>query len=1167
MSSINFKQTLDNSDLINKIKHSTAAILDSGTKAEGQSKKIEDAFKNQGNSLKQLLDNAKSNVVEQTNIIKQIEDDISSLSDKLKNMSPSIAQQEITKDLIAAKQAIKEETAVLNEKKEALDKVSKAYKEHSNETDKTANKLVTLRTQTANAREELSKMEQAGLRGTDAYNELQLKLGDLTHQMNSTQKQARVLADEEKYLTATIQAISGITGAFSVAQGAVGLFGEKNEELQEIMLKVQSLMAITIGLQQISQVLNKDSAVSVLFLSKAQRALATSLGISTVAAKAFMIAITGGLVIGLTALMALYEKLKSKKEANKKATEELKEKEIEFYKSVGDAAAKNLTSILMLQEKYKDTKTLEEKNKFLKKHTKTYEELGVAVKSVKDQENLLVTNTDAYVRSVIAKAKADAYRAEITKKQSELIQLENKDVEYEVKKKVVRTDETIVGKGGVMGSGAELVRDNEATEKEKQKALEKRKKEREKLEKDIVKMANNALKTEQEIESILKGADIKQFEKPDNSQVKKYVDEKINYWESINSEIEKSKINLIENEFERTLALNEFNMRKELEALDKQIEDIKKKKIEKEKAKFLSEGGKIENFKTPIIKLDEEEQKIYEERQKQIIENNYKLNEDAYNKLLIGFETYQQKREKILKQYDDKIKEFEEQGLTENISEAEKIRDEELNILDSEFAKKQEEYLLFVERVKNASLDVLQKELAYVMTQLQTLSLTDEQKVVLEQMVAELKENIEKLSKDKKPRENNTIKDLNELRQSIDHVINSFDGLDEKTKKSLENASRVAGGIITIIQGLDDLNKAGAEALSAIEKASVVLTIISAAIQIFGVLNDMILSKQNSKEESLINQLNYQNAINESLRETNRLLAEANNIYFGQDKFQAMLNYVKLIEEEKNKFNSLLRESLSMLQVPLTDRYGNFNINLAQSALSGDILSEAGKAKLKEIIDIYKYIQDLENSLNSLMTEIVGQLRDDLMDSLYDGWMRGVDGALQYGEIAGKVLDDLLKKMIYTKFFAGIFNQLADDLGALTNNTELSDEERLLAWAETLQNFGNTFRDASQEAGQYWQTAVSTLQGMGLDVIGETNSRTATAQGIQSISQESADIIDGALTALLGSSFRIEGHTETIKDNIVMMLSEVQAIRVNTAKLDGIDYKINQILINGITLN
>ncbi|MFV0501725.1 MAG: hypothetical protein ACK5MH_09075 [Bacteroidales bacterium] len=1164
MSNINFKQTLDNSDLINKLNQSTKAILESGTKAEGQSKKIEDAFKNQGNSLKQLLDNAKSNVVEQTNIIKQIEDDISSLSGKLKNMTPSLAQQELVKEVQSAKQALKEETAILNEKKEALDKVSKAYKEHSLQTEKTSNKLVTLITQTRNTREELAKMEQEGLRGSEAYNELQIKLGKLTNQMNDTQKQARVLADDEKYLTATIQAISGIAGAYSVAQGAIGLFGEKNEELQKIMVKVQSLMAITIGLQQVAVVLNKDSAVSILFLSKAQNTLATSLRISAIAAKAFMIAITGGLVVGLTLLMSLFEKLKVKKEANKKTTEELKEKEIDFYKSVGDTASKNLTSILMLQEKYKDIKTLEEKNKFLKKHTKAYEDLGVSVKNVKDQENLLVANADAYVRSVIAKAKADAYRAEITKKQSELIQLENKDVEHELKKKVGRTDEIIYGRDGIVGRGAEIVRDDKKTEKLKQEALEKRKKEREKLEKDIINMAKNALKTEQEIESILSNADIKQFEKPDNSQAKKYVDEKINYWESINSEIEKSKINLIENEFERTLALNEFNMRKELDALDKHIEDIKKKKIEKEKAKFLSEGGKIENFKTPIIKLDEEEQKIYEERQKQIIENNYKLNEEAYNKLLIGFETYQQKREKILKQYNDKIKELERQGLTENISEVKEVRDEELNKLDSEFAKKQEEYLLFVERVKNASLDVLQKELAYVMTELQTLSLTDEQKAVLEQMVVELKENIEKLSKDKKPRENNTIKDLNELRQSIDHVINSFDGLDEKTKKSLENASRVAGGIITIIQGLENLNKVGEEALSAVEKASVILTIVSAAIQIFGVLNDMIGANEEKRVDRLIKQLEYQSAINESLRETNKLLAEANNIYFGQDKFQAMQNYVKLLEEARKKFISLLLNSWTELyNIPLYDSDGKFDINLATAGLNSNELTEVGKKKLQALIDAYEYIIDLENSLNSLKAEITGQFRDDLMDSLYEGWMKGADGALQYGEIAGKVLDDLLRKMIYTKFFAGIFDDLSKVIDEINTNTELSEEERISAWGEALQNFGDTYRDASQEAGQFWQTWVSTLQGMGLDIMGETN-RNAQSQGIQSISQESADRIDGALTALLGSSYRIEGHTETIKDYIVMMLSEIQAIRVNTAKLDGIDYKINQILTNGI---
>ena len=461
-------------------------------------------------------------------------------------------------------------------------------------------------------------------------------------------------------------------------------------------------------------------------------------------------------------------------------------------------------------------------------------------------------------------------------------------------------------------------------------------------------------------------------------------------------------------------------------------------------------------------------------------------------------------------------------------------------------------------------MDVLQKELAYVMTQLQTLSLTDEQKAVLEQMVAELKENIEKLqSNNSKSKDNDTIKNLNELRQSIDHVINSFDGLDEKTKKSLENASRVAGGIITIIQGLENLSKVGAEALSAVEKASVILTIVSAAIQIFGAINNMIKANEEKRVDRLIKQLEYQSAINESLRETNKLLAEANNIYFGQDKYQAMQNYVKLLEEARAKFAKLYSSLF-------TDSPDNFDLDKMKANLKGMIAeTEEGikfKAGVEELVAMYEYIQDLENSLNSLTAEIVGQFRDDLMDSLYDGWMRGADGALQYGEIAGKVLDDLLRKMIYTKFFAGMFDKLAEDIDEINTNTELTDDERILAWTETLNEFGDTFRGASQQAGQFWQTWNSTLQGMGFDIMGDGN-RNAQSQGIQSISQESADRIDGALTALLGSSYRIEGHTETIKDFIVMMLSEIQAIRVNTAKLDGIDYKINQILINGITLN
>ena len=93
-----------------------------------------------------------------------------------------------------------------------------------------------------------------------AYQELQEKTGMLTKQMKSVQAQASVLAHPQGGFQGIIQGLGGISGAMSAAAGAYGMFAGENENLQKIMTKVQSLMAITIGLQQISQTLNKNSA-------------------------------------------------------------------------------------------------------------------------------------------------------------------------------------------------------------------------------------------------------------------------------------------------------------------------------------------------------------------------------------------------------------------------------------------------------------------------------------------------------------------------------------------------------------------------------------------------------------------------------------------------------------------------------------------------------------------------------------------------------------------------------------------------------------------------------------------------------------------------------------------------------------------------------------------
>ncbi len=106
---------------------------------------------------------------------------------------------------------------------------------------------------------------------TGRYREVIEELGRLQDIQGDIRQAGSVFANDENQFAGVISGLTGLSGAFSAAQGAVGLFAGENEHLQEIMLKVQSLMAITMGLQQVQQMLNKDSAFSLVTLNSLKR--------------------------------------------------------------------------------------------------------------------------------------------------------------------------------------------------------------------------------------------------------------------------------------------------------------------------------------------------------------------------------------------------------------------------------------------------------------------------------------------------------------------------------------------------------------------------------------------------------------------------------------------------------------------------------------------------------------------------------------------------------------------------------------------------------------------------------------------------------------------------------------------------------------------------------
>ena len=323
-------------------------------------------------------------------------------------MNEKIAQNE---KLLRAE---RENINAIDEVTQELAKESKALDENYQKAKKQTEAQGNMRTQMRKMREELIAMEAAGQRNTKEYHDMQVQLGKLTDAYNDASAQARVFSHDNANLQGVINGLGGLAGAFSVGQGVVGMFAGETENLTKVLTKVQSIMAVTNGLQTVANTLNKDSAFRLTTLAKLQdlwsksiKATGTALikmGASAKAARAAAIALNSAMTLGIgaaitiavTAITKLVGKWKEAKEAQQAFNDEVAKNA-----SAPIAAIQRLSSEL-------EGLDMEGKEKFVKDNAQAFEELGVAVNSVADAENLLVDNKDVFIEAQLAKAKAAA---------------------------------------------------------------------------------------------------------------------------------------------------------------------------------------------------------------------------------------------------------------------------------------------------------------------------------------------------------------------------------------------------------------------------------------------------------------------------------------------------------------------------------------------------------------------------------------------------------------------------------------------------------------------------------------------------------------------------------------------------------------------------------------
>ena len=155
------------------------------------------------------------------------------------------------------------------------------------ETSQTESSLKALREELKRVKDEMAGLEE----GSDAFLQAAKKGGELKHQIDEINQSIRgASADFGDMLGNITNVGAGITGAFQAAKGAMELMGVESENVTKAIKDMQSIMAMTQGLDSIDQAI------------KSFKKLSTIIGISSKSLSTFKKALIG---TGLGALVVV----------------------------------------------------------------------------------------------------------------------------------------------------------------------------------------------------------------------------------------------------------------------------------------------------------------------------------------------------------------------------------------------------------------------------------------------------------------------------------------------------------------------------------------------------------------------------------------------------------------------------------------------------------------------------------------------------------------------------------------------------------------------------------------------------------------------------------------------------------------------------------------------
>lgn len=644
--------------------------------------------------------------------------------------------------------------------------------------------------------------------------------------------------------------------------------------------------------------------------------------------------------------------------------------------------------------------------------------------------------------------------------------------------------------------------------------------------------------------------------------------------------------------------------------------------------------------------LAPEQQNIIREYARIAEEYRQKANKESLDIMLSDVLTYEQQREKIAEEYARRRNEMYttdsngnttlREGVTQgNVDELNEQEQNALTAVDEQFAQREAAYQAWCEQIASLSLEQLQAVLTQAEEELKKLEKSGtadgKQIAVARAKVATAKNKVEKANaKNDVSPSKRSVKEWEDLYKVLNECNDSFKEIGDTVGGVAGEIIASAGGIMTstlsmvngIVQlvqmsatGMQGTATAAATAISTVEKASVILTVISAAMQIaMQIVNLFNNDEEKQKEiealQGRIDQLQWE-------------LDNADVVRLQENSFKAMDLLRQTTQQARNElirlklavgdtrgaffaFHQSISHNNELLQntaEKVAKAYANIgytaekalggakydnakeqleNIAKQQLLIQQQIREEDSKKKTDhgKIEEWERQIQELGAQavaiINEMVEDIIGgtstDIANELANAFFDAFEAGEDAAEAWGEKVNEIVADVIKRMLVSKF-------LEEPLGEIFNKYKekwFKDGQfaGLDAVINSMSGFANDLNSVGQDFAVIWDNLPDSIKNM-FTVADAT--REASDKGIATASQESVDELNGRATAIQGHTYSINENTKMLVAHSASILESVLNIEAHTEAIsrrmenveDGINDvrdTVNDIVIKGMKI-